>query len=54
MGAGRPEPGLGQLQERLGGGRVPLIAVAFATAFRSVVERCKKRVRLGGKFFEKS
>jgi hypothetical protein len=33
---------------------IPLIAVAFAAAFRSVVERCKKRVRLGGKFFKKS
>ncbi len=33
---------------------IPLIAVAFAAAFRSVVECCKKRVRLGGKFFEKS
>jgi hypothetical protein len=31
-----------------------LIAVAFATAFRSLVERCKKCVRLGGKFVEKS
>jgi hypothetical protein len=33
---------------------IPLIAVAFAVAFRSVVERCKKRVRLGGKFVKKS
>jgi hypothetical protein len=32
----------------------PLIAVAFAAAFRSFEERCKKRVRLGGKFVEKS
>ena len=32
----------------------PLIAVAFAAAFRSLVARCKKRVRLGGKFVEKS
>jgi hypothetical protein len=30
----------------------PLIAVAFA--FRSFEERCKKCMRLGGKFFEKS
>ncbi len=28
----------------------PLIAVTFAAAFRSLVARCKKRVRLGGKF----
>jgi hypothetical protein len=33
---------------------IPLIAVAFATAFRSLVARCKKRVRLGGKLVEKS
>ncbi len=32
----------------------PLIAVAFAAAFRSFEDRCKKCVRLGGKFFEKS
>ncbi len=32
----------------------PLIDVAFAAAFKSVVARCKKRVRLGGKFVEKS
>jgi hypothetical protein len=32
----------------------PLIALAFAAAFRSLVARCKKRVRLGGKFVEKS
>ncbi len=32
----------------------PLIAVAFTAAFRSLVARCKKRVRLGGKFVEKS
>jgi hypothetical protein len=32
----------------------PLIAVAFAAAFRSLVARCKKCVRLGGKFVEKS
>ncbi len=32
----------------------PLISVAFAAAFRSFEERCKKRVRLGGKFVEKS
>ncbi len=32
----------------------PLIAVAFAAAFRSSVARCKKRIRLGGKFVEKS
>ncbi len=32
----------------------PLIAIAFAAAFRSLVERCKKRVRLGGKFVKKS
>jgi hypothetical protein len=31
---------------------IPLIAVAFA--FRGLVARCKKRVRLGGKFVEKS
>ncbi len=37
-----------------GRGSSPLIAVAFATAFRSLVARCKKRVRLGGKFVEKS
>jgi hypothetical protein len=29
---------------------IPLIAVAFAAAFRSLVARCKKRVRRGGKF----
>ncbi len=33
---------------------IPLIAVAFAAAFRSLVARCKKRVCLGGKFVEKS
>jgi hypothetical protein len=33
---------------------IPLIAVAFATAFRSLVERCKKCVRLGSKFIKKS
>jgi hypothetical protein len=33
---------------------IPLIAVAFAAAFRSLVARYKKRVRLGGKFAEKS
>jgi hypothetical protein len=33
---------------------IPLIAVAFAAAFRSLVERCKKCSRLGGKFVEKS
>ncbi len=33
---------------------IPLIAVAFAAAFRSLVARCKKHVRLGGKFVEKS
>jgi hypothetical protein len=33
---------------------IPLIAVAFAAAFRSLVARFKKRVRLGGKFVEKS
>jgi hypothetical protein len=32
----------------------PLIAVAFAFAFRSLVPRCKKRVRLSGNFVEKS
>jgi hypothetical protein len=32
----------------------PLIAVTFAAAFRSLLARCKKRVRLGGKFVEKS
>jgi hypothetical protein len=32
----------------------PLIAIAFAAAFTSFEERCKKCVRLGGKFFEKS
>ncbi len=32
----------------------PLIAVAFAAAFRSLVAHCKKRVRLGAKFVEKS
>ncbi len=31
-----------------------LIAVAFAATFRSLVECCKKCVRLGGKFVEKS
>ncbi len=30
----------------------PLIAVDFAAAFRSLLERCKKCVRLGGKFVE--
>jgi hypothetical protein len=33
---------------------IPLIAVAFAAAFRSLVERCKKCACLGGKFVEKS
>jgi hypothetical protein len=33
---------------------IPLIAVAFAATFRSLVARCKKRIRLGGKFIEKS
>jgi hypothetical protein len=33
---------------------IPLIAVVFAAAFRSLVERCKKCIRLGGKFVEKS
>jgi hypothetical protein len=32
----------------------PLIAVAFATAFRSLVVRCKKRFCLSGKFVGKS
>jgi hypothetical protein len=32
----------------------PLIAVAFAAAFRSLLERCKKCVRLSGEFTEKS
>jgi hypothetical protein len=32
----------------------PLITVAFAAAFKSLVARCKKRDRLGGKFIEKS
>jgi hypothetical protein len=32
----------------------PLIAVAFAASFRSLVVRCKKGVRLGGKFVKKS
>ncbi len=32
----------------------PLIAVAFAAAFRSLVARCKKCARLGGKFVKKS
>ncbi len=54
MGDGRPEPGLGQLQERLGGGRQTSDRHHFAAAFRSFEERCKKGVRLGGKFFEKS
>jgi hypothetical protein len=31
-----------------------LMAVAFAAAFRSWLERCKKCVHLGGKFTEKS
>jgi histone-lysine N-methyltransferase SETMAR len=31
-----------------------LIAVAFAAAFRSWLEHCKKCVRLGGEFTEKS
>jgi hypothetical protein len=31
----------------------PLIAVAFAAAFRSMVARCKKRARLGSKFVKK-
>jgi hypothetical protein len=33
---------------------IPLITDAFAAAFRSLVERCKKCVHLGGKFVEKS
>jgi hypothetical protein len=33
---------------------IPLITIAFAAAFRSLVARCKKRVRLGSKFVEKS
>ncbi len=52
MGAGRPKPGPGWHQKRLGGGHE--IAVAFAAAFRSWLERCKKCVRLGGKLTEKS
>jgi hypothetical protein len=32
----------------------PLITVAFAAAFKSMVAHCKKRVHLGGKFVEKS
>jgi hypothetical protein len=32
----------------------PLIAVDFVTAFRSLVERCKMCVCLGGEFVEKS
>ncbi len=33
---------------------IPLITVAFAATFRSLVERCKKCAHLGGKFVEKS
>jgi hypothetical protein len=33
---------------------IPLIAVTFAAAFRSLVARCKKCVRLGCKFVKKS
>jgi hypothetical protein len=55
MGAGRPKPGPGQLQERLGGGvGRSLIAVGFAAAFRSLLERCKKCVRLDSEYVEKS
>ncbi len=36
------------------GVRRSLIAVDFAAAFRSLLERCKKWFRLGGKFVEKS
>jgi hypothetical protein len=31
-----------------------LTAVDFAAAFRSLLERCKKCVRIGGEFVEKS
>jgi hypothetical protein len=54
MGAGRPEPGPGQHQERLGGVARLLIAIDFATAFRSLLEHCKKCVHLGGEFVKKS
>jgi hypothetical protein len=30
------------------------IAIDFAAAFRSLMERCKKCFRLGGEFIEKS
>ncbi len=54
MGAGMPEPGPGQLQERLGGGRATSDRRRLRPTLRSLKERCKTRVRLGGKFFENS
>ncbi len=52
MGAGMPEPGPGQHQERLGEGRQT--SDRRRLRFRSLVARCKKGVRLGGKFVKKS
>ncbi len=46
--------GVPRLEHAPYGVAIPLIAVAFAAAFKSVVARCKKRVCLGGKFVEKS
>ncbi len=54
MGASRPEPDQDSFKNAWEGVARPLIAVDFAAAFRSMVERCKKRVRLSGGFIEKS
>ncbi len=50
MGAGRPGLDQDSIKNAWEGVARPLIAVAF----RSFEERCKKRVRLGSKFIEKS
>jgi hypothetical protein len=54
MGAGCQSLDQDSFKNAWEGVAIPLIAVAFAAAFRSLVARCKKRVRLGGKFDKKS
>ncbi len=54
MGADRPEPGPGQHQAAWEGVARLLIAVDFATAFRSLLKHCKKYVRLSDEFIKKS
>jgi hypothetical protein len=54
MEAGRPEPGPGDIKNAWEGVTRSLIAITFAAAFRSWLERCKKCVCLGGEFTKKS